>query len=420
MSRRRDAVSEHAGETTAPSGETVHQDEKSSRTHNFENANRRLLRKAESRPPIEPREEREAERRRELGKRILVREIITAILLMIASAGTMLLTYSGVSMPLSESGAGIIPKGHALSFSILIGVLSWLGWSYIFGILHWLTGKRLALALSAGAIYVLFIAAIDAQFNMLALAGSQGVQRSLVATADSYEQARSDVAGDATIAAQLVPALRSQASRFANLQASEIDTGAHSGRTGAGKVSDAFGQVAVLLTALADQIEEAMPRVGAVQGKVTALLAEMKAHAFTVGDVRARSRDVSATADQIDALFAEVDRYDYRASIRATLDSLENLFPAQSSGTGFTAVQNAEVAAVGELAKPVASSLQSVLTSMGDDRPGLSTRRPLDAMTAVKVYWLDFLQQWIAAVFIDIAPAFLAVILVAARRESDL
>jgi hypothetical protein len=405
---------------TASGGETVRKHENQRRKHNFENASLRLLRKAESRPPIEPREDREAERRRELAKRILVREIITAILLVIASAGTMLLTYFGVSTPMSEAGASIISKGQALSFSILIGVLSWLGWSYIFGVLHLLTGKRLAVALSAGAIYVLFIAAIDAQFNMLALAGSQAVQRSLVATAESYEQARSDVAADATIASQLVPAVRSQVSRFASLQTSEIDNGTHSGRTGAGRVSDAFGQVAILLAELADQVDQAIPRVGALQGKVTDLLAEMKSHAFTIGDVRPRARDVSATADQIDALFAEVAQYDYRASIRATLDSLENLFPTQGAASGFAAVQNTEVAAVGELAKPVASSLRSALTNMGKDGPGLNTRRPLDAMTAVKVYWLELLPQWIAAIFIDIAPAFLVIILVAARRESDL
>ena len=121
-----------------------------------------------------------------LEERIQFSERLTAILLMIPSAGTAVLTYYGVGGPLTETGSTAIQKGQAVGFALAIGVFVWLGWFYLFGLIHRLDGARLRNALLAGTVMVATIAVIDAPFNMLALAGGPAAQMSLVAMAHAY------------------------------------------------------------------------------------------------------------------------------------------------------------------------------------------------------------------------------------------
>lgn len=57
-----------------------------------------------------------------LFKKVTFREMLTGILLMIPSTATVMLTYYGVSVPLTELGGDIVQKGQALAFAITIGV----------------------------------------------------------------------------------------------------------------------------------------------------------------------------------------------------------------------------------------------------------------------------------------------------------
>lgn len=79
-----------------------------------------------------------------------------------------------------------------------------------------------------------------------------------------------------------------------------------------------------------------------------------------------------------------------------------------------------EVGAIAQMAKPVAESLQDALDALAPSVVTSAERvRPSDPMTAIKTYWKPLLPQWVAAIFIDIAPAILLVTLIAARREAE-
>jgi hypothetical protein len=352
-----------------------------------------------------------------LAKMVDHHEVITTILLAIVSGGVMLLTYTGVSMPMTESGAGIIEKGHALSFAVVIGVLSWIGWSAVFTFIPRLTGRRLALGLSAGTLFVGTVAAIDAPMNMLALAGPSAVQMSLVDVSAHYEDQAAVVFSAGTRATQLAPALRAQAERFRSLQTQEVETGAMSGSQGPGRVSEGFGQIAVLLTTLADSVESGAASAASVKSRITEGIRALKAHAYTQGDIRARSASVSSAADAVDELLALVGQFDFTVSVSATVASLESLFPT-SDGTskGFAGRQDAELDAIAQMARSVAQSLRSALGEVAVSRA--DTVRPLSAMQAIRHYWWPLLPQWVAAIFTDIAPAFLLLVYLAARREA--
>jgi hypothetical protein len=362
-----------------------------------------------------------ASRAAEISLRVSQREIIATILLTIASVGTLMLTYFGVSMPMSELGGGLVQKGQALVFAITIGVFSWLGWFYLFGLTHWLRGMRLAAAALAGAVYVLSIALIDAPFNMLALAGGSAVQMSLVDTAHDYEQRRILIFQRATTIRGLIPGIRAQSARFKGLKEGEVESGAHSGKAGAGKVAAGFGQVAVLLDSLAGELETGLSQTEKLQSAITAEIAVMKSKVYTRGAIRERMEAVSTSADKLDDLLGRLAQFDYSASIEATLTNLGGIFPARmEASSAFEKVQNAELGLIADMAKPVAAALKTALELLQTrSKSAIHPARPADPLNAIKIYWKPLLPQWVAAFFVDLAPAILLVFLIAGRREFE-
>lgn len=356
-----------------------------------------------------------------IAERVAERETITTILLTVASAGTVMLTYFGVAGPMSEQGAGLIQKGEALAFAVVIGIFSWLGWHYLFGLAPQLKGARLAAAIAAAALYIGGIAGVDAQFNMLALGGDHAVQLSLADTTRAYEAMRAAGTQRALAIRRIVPSIRAQAQRFSNLEEAEIKTGAQSGKKGAGKVSQGFGQIATLLATLGDQLDAGMAETNAIQAAMTDEIGRMKQATYAQGPVRARIATVSASADRLDDQFAQLTQYDYGVSIKATLGSIADIFPvATDARSKFEATQNAELAQIAAMAKPVAATLGAALDELSSrSAASAAPVRPADPASAIKLYWRELLPQWIAAVFVNFAPAILLVILLAGRREAE-
>lgn len=348
-------------------------------------------------------------------------ELKATILLVIASAGTAMLTYFGVSVPMSELGGGLLQKGQSLAFAITIGVFSYLGWMYSYSVLPYLRGWRLFGGAAALLAYVSIIACIDAPFNMVALGGGTGVQMSLDTTAKHHEQERLNIVDRATAAKRVVPTLRSEAARFRELSSKEITTGSQTSKPGKGKVSDGYAQIATLLTTLADQIEERDLQAQAVLKEHGTALGEMKSHVFTRGPIRERVEATSKAADRLGELASQLEQLDGATAIRSTISSLENIFPiAEQAGSAFEKVQNSELAIVAGMAKAVAKSLQVALEDFpAKPKEREAPSRPEDPMTAIKTYWKPLLPQWIAAIFIDIAPALLLIVLLVGRREAE-
>lgn len=219
---------------------------------------------------------------------------------------------------------------------------------------------------------------------------------------------------------RILPAFRVEAARFLEAQERELK-GRRTGQPGAGKVSDALGQVGGLLGNLSNEIETALAKAQIIEQRLNASLDEMKKQVFRQGPIAPRMEAVSSIADRIDADLALLSRFDFRVSIRAGLASLEKLVPAPTPAkTPWENIQNAELAQIAEMTKPVAEALRAALDALdvGSSEPPARSR-PVDAMTATKIYWMELLPFYIAAVFLDLSPAFLLVILIAARREVE-
>lgn len=357
-----------------------------------------------------------------LIKKVTFRETITGILLMIPAASTTMMTFYGVSIPLTEQGGDLVAKGQALAFAITIGVFSWLGWFYLFGLIYRMRKLRLTSTLMAGIVYVGVLAAVDAPFNTLSLAGGSGVQLTMVDTARYYEDKKISVFRQSSTMRKLLPALEAQTQRFANLKDGEVKFGTFSGKKGPGKVSAGFGQIAGLLKTLIAELRKGLSEAKLIQSKILSKFSTIKSSTYKTGPIRPRVENISNAADGMDDLLVELSQYDFSVSIKATLTSLNAIFPAPSNASStFEQTQNSELAVISQMAKPVASALQTALKEL-EPREEISSAksvRPLDAMAAIHAKWRELLPQWMAALFVDIGPSALLIMLIAGFRESE-
>ena len=269
--------------------------------------------------------------------------------------------------------------------------------------------------------FLAVVVAIDAPYNMRALAGAPAVQRSLVEMSSKYEPAVQAVFARHAGIRRLLPAIQAQAERFKKLEEQE-ERGAQSGKRGPGRISAAYGQVATLLGKLSDLLNANLAQADALQREAAARLDDLKTQVYLNASARARTAESAKVADKLDAVLARLAQLDATPSISATLDALEKLFPPATRGaTAFETMQNLEVARVGEMARPVATSLRTALEAdaAGKGAITLPHARPADPMVAIFTDWQAFIPHWTAAVFIDVAPAFLLIILIAGRREAE-
>lgn len=358
----------------------------------------------------------------EMIARIEEREKLASILLLSLSATVTTITYFGISMGISEAGEGPIQKGLALIVAIAFGIVNWMGYHWIFGLLDRMTAGRLTRASIVSFAFLMVLSAVDAQLITQAIAGASASQKSIVDVARYYEERREDSSDSIGAVQRILPAIKAEAERFAALERQEVEFGVLSGSAKPGKVSAAIGQVKQLLSGLADQLDAGIDEAEAIERDVTASLGRIKEQAYTKSPIAGRLEQTSREADHIDELLARLSRYDFRAAVQSSLDTLTNLFPVPTNArTEFEGVQNDEIGRVREMAAPVAASLTKALSSFAAvDAPEDTEKvRPLTPGDAVKHYWLRVLPEWLLAAFLDQAPGLLAILLVLGRRQAE-
>lgn len=357
----------------------------------------------------------------ELVRRILDREHLTDILLIVPSCGTMLLTYLGIAEGMAEGGAGAFQKAQAVLFSASIGISIWVVWHWLFGLARFLAGQNLRVVLTAGGISVVGFAVVDAPFNMQGLAGSLAVQLSIADTASSYD-ARSDSASrQAAMLMQLEPALSVQAQRFDALAKSEIKHGGTTGSPKPGKVSGAFESVGKLLSDMATSLKGSAADVRVLQEAMASELRTLKAQVYQQGPIRGRMEAAAAASDRLDTLFVDLSKHASSVSVRALIDGLERMVPAPTNArTDFERRQNDELRIIAALVRPVADSLRAAVKELDEAPPALTASvRPMPSHQAIRHYWWELLSHWAAAGLLAISPFGLLIILIAAHREYE-
>ena len=105
----------------------------------------------------------------------------------------------------------------------------------------------------------------------------------------------------------------------------------------------------------------------------------------------------------------------------ATLKVLESSIPEPGPARNkIEEAQNVQIEMIRKVLSPVAEALRAAIRDLAATPSSQPPRlRPIDPMAATKVYWRELLPLWIASGFVDVAPALLLLIGVAAQRQAD-
>ncbi|HQS14889.1 hypothetical protein [Reyranella sp.] len=355
-----------------------------------------------------------------LAERVEHVEKTTTILLTVHSLGLLLLTYRGVSVPMLENGGGLLQKGEALALATTIAVLSWLGWKYIFSLLPRLHGRRLLSAVGGAVLYLSALVAMDAQFVMVGIGGAAATKLSFEAVASAYEQRRNAASARLAFLRQLLPAFRAQEQRFLKAEQDELK-GRGTGLPGTGKVSAAYGSTASQLTTLIGEIERALAEAASVEREVGDIVGRINTLVHEQSPISERAEAVSTAAARLDEKLAELAQLDLSPAMLATLKVLESSIPEPGPARNkIEEAQNVQIEMIRKVLTPVAEALRAAIRDLAATPSSQPPRlRPIDPMAATKVYWRELLPLWIASGFVDVAPALLLLIGVAAQRQAD-
>ncbi|MFA5952587.1 MAG: hypothetical protein WC807_20170 [Hyphomicrobium sp.] len=355
--------------------------------------------------------------------RVEMRETITVILSLVAACSTVALTYNGVADGLAEAGATTKAKIEAVLFSSAIGAMCVLANYHMFGLIDRLRGRYLSTAMLGGVAMLACIAAIDAPFNMRGLAGGSATRMSIEDTAQFYEEQARLIFARVGALQQLLPGLRANAKMYAERQAHEIKTGAESGGRGPGRVESSYGRVAGLLGPLADDLEKDAGKAEALQDAITQLIAEIKRQVYVQGNLRGRVEAAATSADKADVQLGRLARQDLTVSLKATLGSLDGLFPPPVSAprTALERRQNEAIAQIAAMTRPIAAGLRDALGSLQQAQAApVKAVRPQNASEAIWTYWRRLIPEWLAAILVTLGgPLCLLLIQIAARREAE-
>lgn len=355
--------------------------------------------------------------------RVEMRETITVILSLVAACSTVALTYNGVSDGLAEAGATIKAKIEAVLFSCAIGTMCVLVNYHMFGLIDRLRGRYLSTSMLGGVAMLACIAAIDAPFNMRGLAGGSAVRMSIEDTAQFYEEQSRLVFARIGMLQQLLPGLRANAKMYAERQAHEFKTGAESGSRGPGKVESSYGRVAGLLGPLADHLEKDAGKAEALQDAITQIIGDIKKQVYVQGNLRGRIEAAATSADKADVQLGRLARQDLTVSLKATLGSLDGLFPPPVSAprTALERRQNEAIAQIAAITRPISAGLREALGTL-QQTPTAPAKavRPQNASEAIWTYWRRLIPEWLAAILVTLGgPLCLLLIQIAARREAE-
>lgn len=356
-----------------------------------------------------------------LARRAGFLEKLSEILLMVASATTALLTYAGVVDGMSESGATLIKKGEAVLFAVTVGVLSFLGWKFLFSLVSWLHGRYLGVGALAAIAFLGCIAAIDTNFNVIGLAGPTAERKSIERMVGYYQQKAEELSARVTALQRLIPVLVAEATRFQQRRERELK-GSGTGKPGSGAVSDTYGDVTLLIGTTTKGLTEGLNAATALNEKIVSEMGTLRSTMYRQGPMRPRIEAAANSADRLDNLLGELARLDFTASLKAATAILENIVPPSPklAGSPLEKAQHAELQRIAGMVKPVAEALRVALAEIPVAGP-LTGRppRPIEASIAVREFWVELLPSWISAAMISFGPGLLVVMLVAARREAD-
>jgi len=353
-------------------------------------------------------------------------ETMTRFALAVLALASGVYTYLGVRSLLDGSPTAVFFAAIIYSASVSVGIYAF--WSYMARFYpHITTHTGRTAMLGVMALGAAMIIAMSSWLNAAALAGSAALEQHLAETVEDYTTDLDQAHQNALAAQSLLPDIQRASERFAQLAASEQQSGALTGTTGS-------GSVVALLSQMSAQLKELESGINASREQVTNLFNEgqkrletMRTLVSAPGQVEPRADQFSSEVVALTGVIASLGQTSIAPSIRRAADDLSLGFIAPVADGGNADLVNRQDQVMETVRASVAAQ-SKVLSQAADEilaRPAVPERRfvPLSSAEAVLRYASDFIPAWAGAISIDLLPGvmvfILAVVHGAIRKQEE-
>jgi len=351
-------------------------------------------------------------------------ETMTRFALAVLALASGVYTYLGVRSILDGSPTAVFFAAIIYSASVSVGIYAF--WSYMARFYPHVTSRSSRSAmLAVMAVGCAMILAMSSWLNAAALAGSAALEQHLAETVQDYTGDLDQAHQNALAAQSLLPDIQRAKERFAQLAASERQSGALTGTTGSGSVVSLLSQMSSQLNELENGINASREQVTSLFDEGQKRLETMRALVSAPGVVEPRADKFSSEAVALTGVITSLQQTSIAPSIRRAADDLSLGFiaPIPDGGEQDLITRQDRVM---ETIRASVTAQSKVLSDAADailSRAPVAERRfvPLSSAEAVLRYASDFIPAWAGAISIDLLPGvmvfILAVVNGAIRRE---
>lgn len=351
-------------------------------------------------------------------------ETMTRFALAVLALASGVYTYLGVRSILDGSPTAVFFAAIIYSASVSVGIYAF--WSYMARFYPHVTSRSSRSAmLAVMAVGCAMILAMSSWLNAAALAGSAALEQHLAETVQDYTGDLDQAHQNALAAQSLLPDIQRAKERFAQLAASERQSGALTGTTGSGSVVSLLSQMSSQLNELENGINASREQVTSLFDEGQKRLETMRALVSAPGVVEPRADKFSSEAVALTGVITSLQQTSIAPSIRRAADDLSLGFIAPIPDGGEQDLITRQDRVMETIRASVAAQ-SKVLSDAADEilsRAPVAERRfvPLSSAEAVLRYASDFIPAWAGAISIDLLPGvmvfILAVVNGAIRRE---
>ncbi|WP_248446231.1 hypothetical protein [Sinorhizobium meliloti] len=343
-------------------------------------------------------------------------ETMTRFALAVLALASGVYTYLGVRSILDGSPTSVFFAAIIYSASVSVGIYAF--WSYMARFYpHVTTHTGRAAMLGVMALGAAMIIAMSSWLNAAALAGSAALEQHLAETVEDYTADLDQAHQNALAAQSLLPDIQRASERFAQLAASERQSGALTGTTGSGSVVQLLSQMSAQMKDLENGINASREQVAMLFNQGQKRLETMRTLVSAPGAVAPRADQFSSEVVALTGVITSLGQTSIAPSIRRAADDLSLGFIAPVADGGDADLVNRQDRVMETVRASVAAQ-SKVLSEAADEilaRAPVAERRfvPLSSAEAVLRYATDFIPAWAGAISIDLLPGVLVFILAA-------
>ncbi|RVE92177.1 MULTISPECIES: hypothetical protein [Sinorhizobium] len=343
-------------------------------------------------------------------------ETMTRFALAVLALASGVYTYLGVRSILDGSPTSVFFAAIIYSASVSVGIYAF--WSYMARFYpHVTTHTGRAAMLGVMALGAAMIIAMSSWLNAAALAGSAALEQHLAETVEDYTADLDQAHQNALAAQSLLPDIQRASERFAQLAASERQSGALTGTTGSGSVVQLLSQMSAQMKDLENGINASREHVTVLFNQGQKRLETMRTLVSAPGAVAPRADQFSSEVVALTGVITSLGQTSIAPSIRRAADDLSLGFIAPVADGGDADLVNRQDRVMETVRASVAAQ-SKVLSEAADEilaRAPVAERRfvPLSSAEAVLRYATDFIPAWAGAISIDLLPGVLVFILAA-------